>query len=736
MIKLIKDLFYQTDGKYTQELKLVDSQGELGKFPERLIPDGVKTSVCGFCATGCQLDIHIKDGQPVNLTPSHQSLVNMGEACPKGWEALTPLKAKDRATMPRLRNSQGTFEDISWSAAMTQFVNRFTAVQEQYGAESVAFLSTGQIPIEEMAALGVLAKFGMGVVHGDGNTRQCMATAVTAYKQSFGFDAPPYTYKDFEKSDCLIFVGANPCLAHPIMWERVAMNPHNPNIVVLDPRKTETAMAATHHYALNPKSDLTLLYGIAHLLIESDWIDQDYIDRHTRHFEDFKQHVKRFTPAFVAEQSGLSVEQIKEFARLIHMGKRVSFWWTMGVNQGHEAVRTAQALINLALMTGNIGRVGTGANSITGQCNAMGSRLYSNTTNLLGGYDFMNPVDRAKIADILDIDVNKIPKVNSWSYDKIVEGIAQNRIKGLWVIATNPAHSWINRNEFQEYIKNLDFLVVQDMYHSTETAQIADLILPAAGWGEKDGTFINSERRIGRIQKVSAPPGAAQTDFDIFKMIAQAWGCGHLFSKWNTVEDVFQTLKAVSKDQPCDMTGIKDYDMLDQHSGIQWPFRPEDDIGSNERRLFEDGLYYHSDYKARFLFEEIRDKPESTNDEYPFELLTGRGTSSQWHTQTRTSKSAVLRKLYPAEIYVEINPHDAQRLNIYAGQVIFVSTRRGRIRAKANIIPTLQSGVIFIPMHYLGTNMLTFPAYDPYSRQPSYKSCAAKITTHEYGVSA
>ena len=498
VIKALKNLFYQTEGQYTDELRLEESAFGVGKFPRRLLPDGITRSVCGYCSTGCSLDVHVKDGKPVNLTPSHCHPVNQGEACPKGWEALTPLKAKDRATAPLLKDDQGQLIETDWPQAMRTFTERFKSIQQKYGPESIAYLSTGQIPNEEMALLGILAKFGMGIIHGDGNTRQCMATAAEAYKQSFGFDAPPFTYEDFEQSDCLVFVGANPCIAHPIMWERVMMNPHSPEIIVVDPRKTETAMAATRHYALKPKSDLALLYGIAHILIENNWIDFDYIDRHTTGFVDFGRHLKSFTMERVCRLTGLTDHEIAEFAALIHQGKRVSFWWTMGVNQGYEAVRTAQAIINLCLMTGNMGRPGTGANSITGQCNAMGSRLFSNTTNLLGGRDFTKPDHRREIASILNVDEASIPVRNSLAYDQIIERIHEGKIKALWIIATNPGHSWINRPFFEQCMKKLDFLVVQDMYANTETALQADLVLPAAGWGEKDGTFINSERRLGR----------------------------------------------------------------------------------------------------------------------------------------------------------------------------------------------------------------------------------------------
>ncbi|MFT7538403.1 MAG: anaerobic selenocysteine-containing dehydrogenase, partial [Lysobacterales bacterium] len=509
MINKLKNLMYQTGGKFTDDLALEYSSVKEGYLPKRLKPESLTSMVCGYCSTGCSLDVHIKDGKPVNLTPTIKYPVNLGEACPKGWESLTPLKARDRATTPYIRNKDGKLVRTDWDSALTKFTDKFKKIQKENGDESVAFISTGQIPTEEMALLGALAKFGMGIKHGDGNTRQCMASAVVAYKQSFGFDAPPYTYKDFEESDCLIFVGANPCIAHPIMWQRVEMNKNDPKVIVIDPRMTETAMVASNHYALTPKSDLVLFYGIANILIKNSWIDQDYITKHTNDFEKFKAHIKDYTPQMVSSVSGLTISQLEEFTYSIHSSKKVSFWWTMGVNQSYEGVRVAQALINIALLTGNIGREGTGANSITGQCNAMGSRLFSNTTNLLGHHDFLSDDDRARVAEVLDISEDLIPKENSLSYDKIIEGVGQGKIKGLWVIATNPAHSWINQNEFHDVIKNLDFLVVQDMYHTTETAQVADLILPAAGWGEKEGTFINSERRFGLLKRVAQAPGEA-----------------------------------------------------------------------------------------------------------------------------------------------------------------------------------------------------------------------------------
>ena len=751
-------LLRQWTGPLSEDLTLHPGDFGLGKVPARLRPDATTRSICGFCSTGCSLDVHLQSGVAVNLTPTVDYPVNLGMACPKGWEALTCLAAPDRATQPLLRNPDtGKLEPTDWDEAMQVFTLRFKALMDKHGPESVAFLSTGQICTEEMALLGALWKFGMGALHGDSNTRQCMATSHVAYKQSFGFDAPPYTYADLEESDCLVFIGSNLCIAHPILWQRVMRNKNNPDLIVIDPRRTETAMNATQHLALAPKSDLTLLYGTANLLIQSNWINRDFIERSTTGFAEFAAFVRRFTPDKVAAETGLTVGRLYRFAETIGTRKAVSFWWTMGVNQGHESTRTAQAVINLALMTGNLGRPGTGANSITGQCNAMGSRLYANASGLLGGRDFLNAGHRAEVSRALHIAPEKIPAKNSLAYDQIMQGIADGRIKGLWVIATNTAHSWIDSVRASGALDQLEFLVVQDMFTTTDTAKRAHLILPAAGWGEKEGTFINSERRFGHVKKVTRAPGQALSDFNIFRLVAEYWGCAEMFSQWTSPQAVFQILKKLSAGQPCDITGIEDYRHLDAEGGIQWPWpadgarmwsqtQPQQagisDGFSNvesaaagalhtaalrERRLFTDGKFFTLDGKARFLFDAPRPVAEPTDETFPFVMLSGRGTSAQWHTNTRTAKSAVLRTLYPANPYVEIHPGDASRLRIEPNSNVAVISRRGSIECVAVVTPTVQAGQVFIPMHYGVTNQLTRAEFDPHSRQPSYKYCAVRL---------
>ncbi len=725
--KAVQELIRAHTGPLTRELVQQPGRFGLGQLPVRNQPDATTTLVCGFCSTGCGLNVHLRDGEAIGLSPSTDYPVNLGMACPKGWEALRVLDSPDRATTPLLRNAHGKLEPVDWATAAQTFVGRMRSLQERHGAESVAWLGTGQATVEDLAFLGALGKFGLGMLHGDGNTRQCMATAAVAYKQSFGFDAPPFAYSDLEESDVLIFVGANPCIAHPILWERVMRNRRSPKVVVIDPRRTETAMAATHHLALQPKSDLVLFYGLAHLLIERGWIDEDYLARHTTGFDGFRDHVADYPLEVVCRETGLEAAQIEELARLIHEHERVSFWWTMGVNQSYEGVRVAQSLINLALMTGNMGRPGTGANSITGQCNAMGSRLFSNTTGLVGGRDFKNSQDRADVAEILNIPVEKIPDRDSWSYHEILEGILQGKIKGLWVVATNPAHSWINQDQARDILGRLDFLVVQDMYVSTETAQLAHLVLPAAGWGEKEGTFINSERRFSPIKQVSRAPGQALSDFRIFQLIARAAGLQEMFREWSSPEAVFQILKRLSAGQPCDITGIEDYQHLDRAGGVQWPCPEGSGEVAQERRLFEDGRFYHADGKAKLLYEVPRSMPEPPNEAWPLLLLTGRGSVAQWHTQTRTAKSDVLRKLAPAGLYVEINPADARKAGIEPQQTVIVESRRAAVTAKAFLTPQVAPGQIFLPMHYPEVNRLTDSVFDPYSKQPSYKACAVRI---------
>lgn len=720
------------DGSYTKELQQSTALGGLGLLPNRLLPDSIVNGVCGFCSTGCLLDIHLQNGEIVNTTPSANYSVNMGHACPKGWEATAPLFASDRALYPMMRKEylgRQHWDRVSWDIALHTMVDRFKKIQQDYGNDSLAFLSTGQMTTEEMALLGAVTKLGMGIVHGDSNTRQCMATAATAYKQSFGFDAPPLSYRDFEESDCIVFVGANPCIAHPILWERVCKNQKNPFIVVVDPRITETASQASLHLAIRPSSDLALLYWISQILIQNGWIDHSYVQSHTEGFLDFSEFILSLETKALQIECGIELEIVYQLAKKIHESKAVSFWWTMGINQGHQATRSAQAIINLALMTGNIGRPGTGANSITGQTNAMGSRIFSNTSSMFCGRDFTSQTDREDVARILGVPINSIPDQNSKSYPQIIQAIDEGKIKGLWIIATNPSHTWINQKHFNKVLQKLDYLVVQDMYGNTETAKYANLILPAAGWGEKVGTSVNSERRISWFPRVKSPPAEALPDFDIFRLVGLYWGVDRWIDKWDSPASAFEIMKQLSKGRPCDISGIRDYTFLKEMGGIQWPYTSETgDVKGKERRLYEDGVFYRTSQRALFVWDSLKQHPEKCSESFPLVMLSGRGTSAQWHTQTRTGKSAVLRQLYPAHAYIEMNPKDGVRYGVLENNKVFVESLRGLICVDVVFRNGIKEGQVFMPMHYPEANILTYPCFDPYSHQPAYKYCAVRVS--------
>ena len=682
-------------------------------------------STCNYCALACNLDFYTEDGKIKRVVPTPHYPVNKGFSCIKGLNLDKQCTKFNGSKKPLLKMKDGERKAIEWKEAFDLFASKMTAIQEKYGKESVAYISTGQLPTEEMALLGHVGRSYMGI-NGDGNTRLCMASAVVAYKQSFGFDAPPYTLKDLELSDTIFFIGANPVIAHPIAWGRVRKN-KDAKIITIDPRKSETAMNSDMWIDIKTKGDLALFYTLANVLIEKGWIDQDYINNYTEGFEDFKEHVKKYTLEDVEERTGISKMRVLELAKIIHEGKRVSFWWTMGVNQSYEAVRTAQAIINLALITGNMGREGTGANSLTGQCNAMGSRMFSNTTALYGGGEYNNKERRKVVADILGMDENMLPTKPTLDYEQIIKGINKGEIKGLWVVCTNPRHSFSNNEEFKKAMKNLDFFVVQDIYEDTDSSKECDLYLPSVPAIKKEGFLINTERRLSAMVPVLEKEEDELSDYEILLGIGEALGMGSLLDKWRTPEDAFKLLRECSKGMPCDITGVS-YERLRDSKGIQWPCRKGEELESDERRLFEDGKYYTPSGKAKFIFEDVTENPNATNEEFPFNLNTGRGTVGQWHTHTRTREIQAVTNIVPQKAYVDINRKDAERLDIKENDEVLIHSSNGHTsKFIARLTDNLKEKTLYAPIHYIETNLLTPSVFDPYSKEPSYKTVQVNI---------
>ncbi|HAT4282520.1 TPA: molybdopterin-dependent oxidoreductase [Clostridium perfringens] len=682
-------------------------------------------STCNYCALACNLDFYTEDGKIKRVVPTPHYPVNKGFSCIKGLNLDKQCTKFNGSKKPLLKMRDGERKAIEWKEAFDLFASKMTAIQEKYGKESVAYISTGQLPTEEMALLGHVGRSYMGI-NGDGNTRLCMASAVVAYKQSFGFDAPPYTLKDLELSDTIFFIGANPVIAHPIAWGRVRKN-KDAKIITIDPRKSETAMNSDMWIDIKTKGDLALFYTLANVLIEKGWIDQDYINNYTEGFEDFKEHVKKYTLEDVEERTGISKMRVLELAKIIHEGKRVSFWWTMGVNQSYEAVRTAQAIINLALITGNMGREGTGANSLTGQCNAMGSRMFSNTTALYGGGEYNNKERRKVVADILGMDENMLPSKPTLDYEQIIKGINKGEIKGLWVVCTNPRHSFSNNEEFKKAMKNLDFFVVQDIYEDTDSSKECDLYLPSVPAIKKEGFLINTERRLSALVPVLEKEEDELSDYEILLGIGEALGMGSLLDKWRTPEDAFKLLRECSKGMPCDITGVS-YERLRDSKGVQWPCREGEELESDERRLFEDGKYYTPSGKAKLIFEDVTENPNATNEEFPFNLNTGRGTVGQWHTHTRTREIQAVTNIVSQKAYVDINRKDAEKLDIKENDEVLIHSSNGHTsKFIARLTDNLKEKTLYAPIHYIETNLLTPSVFDPYSKEPSYKTVQVNI---------
>ena len=682
-------------------------------------------STCNFCALACNMDFYVEDDKIVKVVPTKGYPVNDGFSCIKGLSLDKQQTVVKSSSLPKVRQNDGSFKTLEWDDAFKYVADRFLEIQEKYGKESVAGISTGQLTLEEFALLGHVMRNHLKT-NLDGNTRLCMASAVVAHKQSFGFDAPPYTLQDAELSDTIVLIGANPVVAHPVFWGRIRSN-KNKKLIVIDPRRSETAQNADYWYGIKGKSDLALFYTVANLIIEKGYVNEEYVANYTEGYEEFKEFVKKYTLEKGAEATGLNQEQILEFVELIHAGKRVSFWWTMGVNQSYEAVRTAQAIINLALMTGNIGRPGTGANSLTGQCNAMGSRAFSNTAGLYGGGDFDNPVRRKRVAEVLEVDESVLAEKPTAPYNVIVEKINAGEIKALWVVCTNPRHSWTNNETFQKAVEKLELFVVQDIYDDTDSAQICDVYLPVVPGIKKEGSYINTERRVSPMRQVLERKENEKTDYQVIFGIGKALGMGSLLDKWKTPKDAFNLMKECSRNMPCDITGI-DYDALTDSKGIQWPFREGEELKEDQRRLFEDNLYYTPSKKAKFMFEDVMENPIPTTEEFPLILNTGRGTVGQWHTQTRTREVRFIEDVSIEAAYVYINTKLAEENNIKENDMIRIHSINGHhADFLAKVTDNQRYEELYAPLHYVECNKLTPSIYDPYSKEPSYKTTPINI---------
>ncbi len=695
------------------------------------IPEKWVATTCGYCSVGCGIEIGVKEGKAITVRANDAHPVNFGKLCPKGLAEHQIIDVETRAKQPLLRKN-GKLTPVSWGEALDTLVAEFGKVQERYGKKALGVVSTGQMVTEEFYTLGKLVQLGFGTNNFDGNTTLCMASAVSGYKRSFGSDGPPGAYDDFEKSDVIILVGANIADNHPILCYRLERNPDK-KLVVIDPRVSKTARMADLHLPIKPRTDIALLNGMAHILIRSGLIDRDYIDAHTNGFAELEKHLEKYTPERVAQVTGLSEETIYRTALLYGRAKAPFIAWTMGVNHSTQGAETVNVINNLALLTGNIGKAGASPFSITGQCNAMGTRETGFTSSMPGYRKYEEAEDREELARLWNLDESELPAERGHAYPDIVEACVKEEIKALWIIATNPMVSFPNVDVLRQGLENLDFLVVQDGYHPTPTTEMADLVLPASIWGEKEGTYTNSERRVSKVNPAVAPPGEAKSDFDIFLAIADRLGVkDKLYPGWTGPRDAFDEWRKVSEGRLCDYSGI-DYDMLGKHFAVQWPLTVEQaaQLGDNApptTRLYEDGKFETDDGRAILFSVEWEPFPEQPTTGFPFVLNTGR-TVEHWHTRTKTKEAKILERMSPTA-WLEMNPRDARKLNLKPHDRVTIVSPRSRVDdVELRITEIVAPGQVFMPFHYFerNSNLLTQSAFDPISREPNYKQSSVRV---------
>ena len=674
-------------------------------------PDRWVKTTCGYCSVGCGMLAGERDGRIVAVQGDPDHPVNRGRLCPKGLSEHHTLTAPGRLTSPLVHG-----QPVDWDTALDTVATGFRRLLDEHGPEAVAVISTGQLVTEEFYALGKLARLGLGLAHYDGNTTLCMASAVSGYKLSFGSDGPPGCYDDLALADVVLLIGANVADNHPLLAPRLLDN-RRAHVVAVDPRVTKTAMVADRHLALRPRSDVTLLNGIIRILIDEDLVDHDYVAAHTTGYEQLKAHVRQYSLDRVAAETGLDADAVRDVALRFGRAERAFVAWTMGVNHSVQGTETVALINTLCLITGNVGRAGAAPFSITGQCNAMGTREAGFTASMPGYRPYDDPAARRELAERLGIDEARLPTERGRAYPDIVNGVIDGRIKGLWIVATNPVVSFPNRELLEDAFRRLDLLVVQDGF-ATPTTDLADVVLPAAIWGEKDGTFTNSERRVARVRKVVEPPGEARSDFDVVLALADRLGVrDELFGGWTGPEDAFDEWRRVSAGRLCDYSAMT-WDAIESSGGLQW----------GGERLYTDGNFPTPDGRARLHC--VDPVPVTDRPRYRFPLLLNTGrTVEHWHTRTKTGRVEVLERLAP-EAWVEVNPVDARNLGVHSGDVVRLVSERGEIeRIVVRVTAVVRAGEVFVPFHYdeACANRLTLNEFDPISREPNYKQCAVRL---------
>jgi len=714
---------------------------------ESQFPPSVTRSTCCYCGTGCGVLIHSNQGRITDVAGDPEHPANFGRLCAKGatlhlTAAAAPLQ-QNRALYPEVRTRRDQpRQRASWEQALAVAARRFAAIIQEHGPEAVAFYVSGQLLTEDYYVFNKLVKGFIGSNNIDTNSRLCMSSAASGYKLTLGVDAPPNCYEDIGLAQCLFITGANPAAAHPVVFRRIedarAANPHL-KIIVADPRRSETAAIADLHLALKPGTDIALHHAMLHVLLAEDLVDRDYIAAHTEGFEALAAIVRDYSPAAAAEICGIAAADIIQAARWFGQSKASLSLWCQGLNQSSHGTHNNVSLIHLHLASGHIGRPGAGPFSLTGQPNAMGGREVGGMANLLPAHrDLANAEHRAEVARFWGVP--EVPAKPGLTAVPLFEALARGEVKAVWIACTNPAHSLPDQARVQAALQTAEFVVVQEAYRDTETAAYADLLLPAAGWGEKEGTVTNSERRISRVRAAVSPVGEARPDWAIAVDFAHRLGAelergeeARRLFPYTRPETIFNEHRESTRGRDLDITGLS-YGLLEAQGPQLWPY-PEG-AAAGQPRLYTGGCFPTPSGRARFLSVQHQTVAEPTDAERPISLLSGR-LRDQWHGMSRTG--TVPRLFHGAEEAVlAMHPCDLRHRGLEDGDLARVSNGRESLALRVAAVAGLQKGRAWLPMHWgsrfmhgAGANAFTGGALDPISLQPELKHAPVQVERAE-----
>jgi len=692
-------------------------------------------TTCCYCGVGCGI-VATRDKQGrLHVEGDKDHPVNRGMLCSKGMNLhYTVMDTSGRLKYPEMRYSRNQpRQRVSWDQALDRTAAVFKTLIEKYGPDSVAFYASGQCLTEEYYVVNKLIKGFIGSNNIDTNSRLCMSSAVVAYKMSLGEDNVPVSYDDLELADVIFIAGANPAWCHPILWRRIeAAREKNPaiKIIISDPRKTQSCSLADIHLQLNPGTDITLHHAIGRCLIEEGDIHVDFIKQHTEGFEKYRQTVFARTVSEAATICGVSESDIRLAATYIGSARGFITMWTMGLNQSVIGVNKNLSIINLNLITGHIGKPGSGPFSLTGQPNAMGGREVGGLSNLLPAHrEVSNPIHREEVERFWNILPGKISDRPGLTATEIFESLNEGKLKAVWILCTNPLVSLPDVRTAEEGLKKAKFVVVQEVSSSAETLSYADVVLPAASWLEKEGTMTNAERRISYLNKVVEPPGEALPDAEIICRFARKMGYPGFDFK--NASEIYAEHAALTTGTNIDVSALN-YDILKEKGNVQWPYTKEIN-GFGTKRLFTNHQFHTPSQKAIIhSFPDANESPKP-NDKFPLILTTGR-IRDQWHTMSKTGKVNKLKQHIP-EACLEIHPDDAEERQINDGDLIEVFSERGNVRVKAKLSLDIKRGVCFLPMHWgkilnndlNRANNLTSRLVDPKSKEPDFKYSIVEV---------